>query len=181
MSDPDMSDSTPPSHPGPPPEPGPAPTAGPAPGGVRYADLGKRFLARLIDALLVGVPLTIVLWLLPGISVGGLIANVLSAVVGLGYFVVLETSQGATFGKQWLGLQVTDEAGTSPITTDASLRRNWWLLLGVLGSIPVIGFLAGLASLAVVIVIVTTISSDARGQGWHDKLAGTLVIERATS
>jgi uncharacterized RDD family membrane protein YckC len=185
MSDPNTPDGPPP-PPTEPPRFDPAPAdqaqpagAAPPPPGGGYGGLGKRFGARLIDGLLVGIPLTIVFAVLPGVSAGGFIANAVIAVAGFAYFLFLETSQGATFGKQWLKMAVTDESGSSPISMDASMRRNWWVLLGVLGGVPVIGALASLASLVIVIIIAVTISSDGRNQGWHDKLGGTLVVDRA--
>jgi uncharacterized RDD family membrane protein YckC len=186
MSDPNMPDGPPPPPTEPPrfdPPPQdqvqPAGAPPPPPPGGGYGGLGKRFGARLIDYLLVGIPVTIVVALLPGIPVGGLISNVVVAAAVFVYFLFLETSQGATFGKQWLKMAVTDESGGSPISMDASMRRNWWVLLGALQGIAVIGLLASLASLAIVIIIAVTISSDGRNQGWHDKLGSTLVVDRA--
>jgi uncharacterized RDD family membrane protein YckC len=198
MSDPNLPNGAPPPDPNqpasapPPPPPGAgygAPPAGdpyqPAPGyGVPpaaanpFGGVGKRLLARIIDGLLVGIPLSILLSVLPGVRLGGLVSNAVIGIASFAYFVFMETSKGATFGKQWLGMSVADQNGSSPITTDASFRRNWWMLLGVVGGIPVIGLLASLASLVIVIVIAVTISSDARNQGFHDKMGKTLVLDR---
>jgi uncharacterized RDD family membrane protein YckC len=186
MSDPNTPDGPPPPPTEPPrfdpPPSGEAQPVGappPTPPGGGYGGLGKRFGARLIDYLLVGIPVSIILGVLPGIRLGGLISNAVVAVAVFAYFLFLETSQGATFGKQWLKMAVTDESGSSPISMDASMRRNWWVLLGVLGGVPVLGALSSLASLVIVIIIAVTISSDGRNQGWHDKLGGTLVVDRA--
>ena len=166
-----------PSRPDGPPHTAPAGATG-APPGADYGGPGKRLLARIIDALVVGIPLSLILWLIPGVRLGTFLASAISVLAGVAYFLVLETSQGATFGKQWLGMSVTDEAGSSPISMDQSFRRNWWMLLGVVQGVAVLGALAGLAELIIVIVIAATISSDARNQGWHDKMARTLVPER---
>ena len=91
----------------------------------------------------------------------------------------LETSEGATLGKKVLNLRVADRNDRSPIDTDASVRRNWWMLLGVVSGIPVIGWLASLASLGIAIAIGVTISSDTYNQGWHDKMASTTVPRAA--
>lgn len=168
----------PPEAPRPDAAPPAATSAGGTPPGGGYGGAGKRLLARIIDALVVGIPVVIVLAVIPGVRPGGAIGNAISALAGFAYFLFLETSRGATLGKQWLGLRVTDEAGASPISMDASARRNWWMLLGLLGGIPVIGLLTSLATLVIVIVIAATISSDGRNQGWHDKLGGTLVPDR---
>jgi uncharacterized RDD family membrane protein YckC len=144
---------------------------------TRYGGLGKRFLARLIDGLLVGIPISIILAVLPGIPLGGFVAGIVSAAAGFGYFVYLETTKGATIGKQLLSLRVTEEVGTSPISSDASMRRNAWMLIGALSGIPVIGALASLASLVIVIAIAVTLNGDDRKQGLHDRMGGTLVVE----
>lgn len=152
----------------------------PPQGASGYGGLGKRLLARIIDYLIVAVPMGILLAVLPGIRVGGDLGNALTSLVAFGYFVFLETSQGATLGKKALSIAVTGDAGAT-VRVDASMRRNWWMLLGLLSGIPVIGWLAGLASLAIVILIAVTISSDPRNQGWHDKLGGTLVVDRGAT
>lgn len=150
---------------------------GGSPGTRAYAGLGQRFVARLLDGILVAAVTSIVLFLIPGISSTGVVGGALSGLAGLLYFIVMETSRGATVGKQVMGLRVTDVDGRSPISTDASFRRNAWMLLGLLNGIPLIGWLAGLASLAIVIVIAVTISNDDRNQGLHDQFAHTLVVE----
>lgn len=191
MSDPNAPHGAPPPEPGPAGQPGPqgqpppqdqpmpqgqAPYAQPA--GSGYGGLGKRFLARIIDALIVGIPVSIILSVIPGLRPGGIIGTALSSAAAFAYFIFLETSQGATFGKKVLSMSVAEESGTAPISMDASIKRNWWLLIGALGGIPIIGLITSLASLIIVIVIAVTISSDSRNQGWHDKMGGTLVLDR---
>jgi uncharacterized RDD family membrane protein YckC len=156
-------------------QPGPQQDGQPPGGG--YGGIGKRLVARILDGLIVAIPLSILFAILPGLRPGGMVYSVVAGVAGFAYFVVLETSSGATFGKQILGMRVTDAAGAT-ITTDASFRRNWWMLLSAAGGIPIIGWLASLAGLVIVIVIAVTISSDPRNQGFHDKMADTLVVER---
>ena len=155
----------------------PAPGYGvPPPSANPFAGLGKRFLARLIDYLLIGIPLGIILTVV-GLRANGLVYNIITTVVIVGYFLFMETSKGGTFGKIWLGMSVTDQNGSSPITMDASLKRNWWMLLNIVGGIAILNLLAGIASLVIVIIIAVTISSDPRNQGWHDKLGSTLVMD----
>ena len=200
MTDPNLPDGTPPPDPGqpgsaPPPPPPPPPGAGfsqqpgqpyqaappgygaPPPAANPFGGVGKRLLSRIIDGLLIGIPLSIILGIF-GARSGGVVSNAVIGIVSFAYFVFMETSKGGTFGKTWLGMSVADEAGSSPITTDASVRRNWWMLLSVLGGVPIIGLITALASLVIVIVIAVTISSDARNQGFHDKMGKTLVLNR---
>ena len=148
------------------------------PGAGAYGGLLKRFGARLLDGLIVGIAVAILLALVPGVDTGDFLYSVVSTMLYFGYFVFLESSRGSTLGKQVLGLHVAGPAGDSPVTPDASARRNSWMLLGLFGGLPLIGFLAGLASLAIVIAIAVTISSDPRSQGLHDRFAGTFVLDR---
>lgn len=134
-----------------------------------------RFLGRLIDAFVVGIPMAILFMVIPGVGLGGLVYNLVVSVAGFAYFVYMESSTGATVGKKLLNMQVVDASG-GLLSMEASARRNWWLLIGILGGIPFIGFLASLASLAVAIYIAVTISGDANNRGWHDKLADAGVV-----
>ena len=180
--DPSQSNPAPPPGAAPPPPPPQYGAAPQAPGpqvGAGYGGLGKRFLARLIDGLLVGIPMYIILLVLPGIQPYGLVGYIIMAAAHFAYFLFMETSQGATFGKQWLGMAVRDNSGGAAISMDASMRRNWWILLGALQGIPVLGLIASLASLVIVIVIAVTISSDPQRQGFHDKMANTFVVDPA--
>lgn len=148
------------------------------PSTTMYGGVWKRFGARIIDGLIVGIPVAILLAVLPGLGTGGLIGTALSALAGFAYFVFMETSSGATLGKRLLGMSVVGVGGESPISADASARRNAWMLLGLLGGVPLLGLLASLASLGIAIAIAVTISSDNRNQGLHDKFGSTLVVER---
>lgn len=134
-----------------------------------------RFLARLIDGLIIFIPLAIIFAVIPGLAVGGVVYNIVGALVMFGYYVWMESNQGGTLAKDWLKLRVTGESGGN-VTMEQSARRNWWLLLGILGGIPVISILASLASLAIVIGIAVTISSDPRNQGFHDRMANAHVV-----
>jgi uncharacterized RDD family membrane protein YckC len=153
---------------------GPYPPAAPA-----YGGLAKRFGARILDGLVVGIPVAIVFAVIPGLTVGGFLYGLVLTAAYFGYFVFLESSRGSTLGKQLLGLRVAGAAGASPVTMEASAIRNSWVLIGLLSGIPVLGILASLVSLGIVIAIAVTISSDARNQGLHDRFAGTVVLERA--
>lgn len=86
----------------------------------QYAGVGVRFLAVLIDGIILGV-------------VGGLLSFVFRNAPGLGgsfvgilaiaYFIVMEATQGATIGKMALGLRVVKMDG-SPISWTESVVRN---------------------------------------------------------
>jgi uncharacterized RDD family membrane protein YckC len=181
-----------------PPDAGPAPSfwvqagtaeAGPAPG-VAYAGFGVRSVAYLIDWLLLGL-VSAVVWfgaVVVGVaSVGGRFSSTATATTitpdqaaaamtvavylyaGLGlawlitalYFIVMWHG-GGTIGMRVLGLRVACEEDGRPIGFGRATARYLgylvdWLALGL-----------GLLWVGV----------DDRKQGWHDKIAGTLVVRR---
>jgi uncharacterized RDD family membrane protein YckC len=171
-----------------------APGYGPPSGVGQPAELMSRFLARLIDMVIVGVVNAIITVILVagvlsldgsgfGITTGASFAAsavtaVISAALYLGYFTFLESRDGQTIGKKALKLQTQAPDGSTP-TTEQSVRRNAWVALGILGVVPVIGSLLGsLLQLAAIIAIAVTINSSPTRQGWHDKFAGgTRVIK----
>ncbi len=105
--------------------------------------------------------------------VAGMINAVLGAIIYVGYFGFMESTNGRTIGKQTMKLRVLGPNGANP-TMEQAVRRNIWMGFGVLGIVPVLGtIVGGLASLTAVIMIAVGISSDPVGrQGWHDKFAG---------
>ncbi len=100
-----------------------------------------------------------------------LLMSILTGLVAFGYWTYLESSQGATFGKKLLGLSVVGPAGGHP-TLEEAAKRNAFVALQVLTGIPILGWLASLASLAAYIGIAVTIEKDGTKQGFHDKFAG---------
>ncbi|MBM7518340.1 RDD family protein [Nocardioides nitrophenolicus] len=184
----------PPPPPGgtPPPPPGgysgpPQPGFGGAPTGVpRPAELLNRFLARLIDHVLLGVVFGILWGVLSAIFLTGftysvgewflfyLFLSVISVAVNLAYFGLMESNRGQTVGKMLLKLRTYGPDGVSNPTLEQALKRNGYLALNIISVIPILGaFVAGLAELAAVIYIAVTLNSDVPNhQGWHDKFAG---------
>lgn len=175
--------------PPPPPPPGPyggapPPSSGP-PGGTRPAELLDRFLARLIDG--VGF---MVIFLILGVVFGAifysgltntfgerllynLFLQVFAVAIYLGYYGYLESTRGATIGKQVMKLKVLGPDGESNPTVQQAVMRNSWYALGLIGIIPFLGIIGSLAQLGVVIAIAVTINSDTVSrQGIHDKFAG---------
>src|SRR6266704_1149926 len=87
---------------------------------LQYVGVGPRFLALLIDAILIGIVtglLTSLLRNAPGV------AGLLDTIIVFGYYIVLEATQGATVGKMALGLRVVKTNG-APITWTDSIIRN---------------------------------------------------------
>ena len=180
-----------------PPVPGyqqPAPPYAPPTGAVgRPAELMDRFLARLIDFVIIFVATMFVVGFLimsmfmsrsvgafgfGGDFLGNLVSSVLTAALYLGYFSFMESTRGQTIGKMLMKLETRGPDGGRP-TMEQAVKRNIWVALGILGVIPFVGgLLAGLSQLAAMILIAVGISGDAVGRrGWHDKLAGTQVVK----
>ncbi|OZE94864.1 RDD family protein [Rhodococcus sp. 14-2470-1b] len=136
------------------------------PGGGQPGSLGLRFGARLIDGIIVAIPVLIIGLFLPSGFVGTFVYGVLSAAATFGYFVYLESSRGQTLGKQLLGLRTVGAAGGNPTQAEAA-RRNAFVLLSV------IPFLIGSVLVFIAwIVIAVTINSSPTKQGKHDEIAG---------
>jgi len=170
----------------------------PGAGGQEKPSLLMRFLARLVDnialAVVAGIINSVLLVSIIGVTRGGspsygmgtgvgnayaysALSGVISALLALAYFVGMETrNNGQTLGKLITKLRVLGPAGGPP-TVEESVRRNFWVALGILAVVPFLGLLGSLAELVIVIVIAVTISGSPTGEGWHDRLAhGTRVV-----
>jgi len=170
-------------------EPAPSYGYGPPPvAAERPGDLGVRFLARLIDFIVLGVVVQVVnavivggLFGLNGGSLSGVglgsvyaysaVSGVITAAIYLAYFVLMESRRGQTLGKMLLKLHTEAPTGGLP-STEMALRRNFWVGLGVLAIIPFGGAIGSIAQLVIVIVIAVTISQSPSREGWHDRFAG---------
>ena len=159
--------------PGPPAWQPPQETTGPAPG-VRYADHGARLLSYILDVLFWGVLIFAVAIVLGGLGVilagaGQRLAADLSFfglvlaffVVSLGYFPYFWVRGGQTPGMVVFGLKVVMDRDGGPVTVGpAILRLNGY-------SIDALVFYVGFAWILI----------DSRRRGWHDLIAGTVVIQ----
>ena len=128
----------------------------------------RRWLALVLDSLIVGVPLQFVLFftaLLAGQDLekdevqGGIYLVFLA--IWATYFVALEGSSGATLGKRLMEIVVVDKRD-QPIGTGQALARH---LAAILNYVTLyIGYMAA--------------AFTPRRQGLHDLLAGTVVVYR---
>ncbi|CAN5132177.1 hypothetical protein BH18ACT5_BH18ACT5_12740 [soil metagenome] len=157
-----------------PPAPTPPPPAS-ATGAGAPADLGTRFVARLIDGIILGVVNAIV----ASILFGGFISPygfagfsgrlflylLIGAAISIAYFAFMESSRGQTIGKMAMSIRTEAPGGGNP-TMEQAVKRNAWYALNI---IPVIG---GLAQLAIIIYIAVTINGSPTRTGWHDTFAG---------
>ena len=151
----------------------------------------RRLGARLLDGLIVGLVVLILGLVIFGIfAAGGGLDNLetdengnltngegaflatyfgwlaLALVIGLVYEIGLIAVRGATLGKQILGVKVVREAdGQVPGWGPSVLR---WL-------IPVVGsFACGIGQ--ILVYLSPFFDSTGHNQGWHDKVAKTVVI-----
>jgi uncharacterized RDD family membrane protein YckC len=153
-----------------PPEP-----AGPAPG-VQWAGFGERLVAYIID----GFVLALVFVVLSVFLVGGLLVGyrageglgpvavsgavlwfVVLFVVSIAYFPYFWARGGQTPGMRVFGIRVVRDQDGGPVTGWIAILRllGYW----VSGFVFYIGYI--------------WILFDARRRGWHDLIAGTVVIK----
>ena len=144
---------------------------------VELANPGARLLARVIDIVIMSVPLVVLLvglvnWDASFGLVGPLRWQLALAVTGALYEVPMIAKKGQTLGKTAARIRVVraDDAG-APRWRDSVVR---WVVPAALGCLPYVGGILWL------LVFVSLIWDDAR-QGWHDDHAGTLVVKARTS
>lgn len=141
---------------------------------MSYAGFWIRVGAYIIDAIVLAVVGGIIGGLFGGaagsandpmgfMAGGSLLLNLISIVIGIGYFAGMESSSWqATLGKKVLGLVVVDENGQR-ISLAKGIGRYFGKILSAL--IVLIGFIM--------------VAFTEKKQGLHDMLAGTLVLKGA--
>jgi uncharacterized RDD family membrane protein YckC len=131
------------------------------------AEVGNRFVARLVDGLVIALVLVplLVSGIVPGRGTG---AAVLVALAGYVYAAVLDAT-GGTLGKRLLRMTVVDGRGRAP-GLGAGATRNLWLLTSLLP-----GVVGQSVAVAVSVVLAITIAQHPSDLGWHDRVAGTAV------
>lgn len=157
--------------------------AGPAPG-VKFASHGGRLAAYIIDGLIVGVVYFVFFFVAFAVFIGGArvgdfedgvptraaaaffglfgLVFLVGIAVGLVYFPFFWVRSGQTPGMRPFGLYVVRDTDGGRISTGQAILR----LIGMwVSAIPVyLGFI--------------WIFIDPRRRGWHDLIAGTVMIER---
>jgi uncharacterized RDD family membrane protein YckC len=142
--------------------------------GYQVAGIGSRFLATLLDTLLIGILQVVVILVfilvLSGLDLlGETIAAWVYALLGIvgfiffwGYYIFFEMLwNGQSPGKRWVGLRVIRADGT-PITLSESFIRNLTRLVDFLPA----GYGIGIISMFL----------DKRSRRLGDLAAGTLVV-----
>lgn len=161
-----------------------SPYQGGVAGGPTYAGFWIRAAARIVDSLLVGLPLAIVFVILVA-AVGGaastttstpdstqnaaaaafggvfLIFYLLALAISVGYWVYFWGTSGSTLGMRLFRLRVVDAQTGGPIGIPRAVVR--WLMTLVNSWACYIGWI--------------WVAFDARKQGWHDKVANSVVLQ----
>ncbi|HMJ81287.1 MAG TPA: RDD family protein [Candidatus Dormibacteraeota bacterium] len=138
----------------------------PVPAGFHLGGFFIRVAAYIVDAVLVLI-IPFVLGTLAGLTgekdrtIGASVLIVAALIAYLAYFPYFWT-RGATPGMRLFGLRVVDAETMDPISGGQAVLRLIGLWLSFL----------------VVYLGVLWVLIDNRKQGWHDKLAGTLVLRR---
>ncbi|WP_327735653.1 RDD family protein [Streptomyces nojiriensis] len=162
----------------------PDPLAGMPP----LADFGKRLLARIIDVVIIAIPLALIQWAFGanryrydadrGEDIGdvfsksysgsGLIMTLISIIAYVGYDWWFTKKNGQTVGKKAMGLRVAMLNDGSVPNSNASLTRAAVLWL------PTLICCACLWPIALVVSILV---DKPYKQGLHDKVAKTVVVQ----
>ena len=142
---------------------------------VNYVGFWSRFIAALIDAIVVGVFVFIgmILSFVLGIIIGGVSEDAgtlifvlsygVTTILSILYYPYMEASESqATIGKQMLGMKVVDLDGNRITFMKAFIRSPIGKFLS--GIILYLGFLI--------------IGFHSRKQGLHDMIAGTYVVPK---
>jgi uncharacterized RDD family membrane protein YckC len=148
-----------------------APDDSPATTGL--ASIPRRIGARLLDGLLVGVGVALLLAatgtnLFDSLQQDGPVwPSYVMWVASVVYEVWLTSLTGQTIGKRLLSIQVVDADTSAVPTLDQAGRR---IVPAIIQLVPVIGILGALMYLRAL--------WDPRRQGYHDRIAHTVVIDR---
>jgi len=173
--------------------------------GLIYAGAGPRLIAYIIDAVLVGIVVSIIT--LPFASsalteslsgsatfdpanpvpmmapVAG-ISTIIGLAIEAAYFSLLWASGArATIGMRLLKLQVGDATTGNRIPIVTAFRR--WLGFGawlnLIAFVPVLGAFASLAVFAWQLILLVTTASHPQKMGLHDRFANTAMVRPANA
>lgn len=157
----------------PPPPPGAAGTAD------RFATLGVRLGAALLDGIIAFVVILVLVGIFFGESSddgfeatasGG--EALLIGVLFYAVYIWMVVQFGGTPGKLLLGLRITEEDGTTPVGLRGAFMRS---IPGLLGNIPVLGILI---TLGAALGSIFLINSDAERRSVYDRIGSTRVVRK---
>ncbi|GAA4620739.1 hypothetical protein GCM10023196_005910 [Actinoallomurus vinaceus] len=138
------------------------------------AEPSQRLVARIIDTLIVGVPIgTGAAELFPRETAQTVVAPIAFAVVFFLYEAVQLAIWGRTVGKRLTGLRVISVTGERPTVVQAMIRSAIYALPPAARPVPVLNVLAAIFWLAENGLLF----EGSYRQALHDRAAGTLVID----
>lgn len=151
-----------------------------APGAENLAEPWQRLVARLIDAIIVGI-VNIVIGVIVAVALdnvlGGIIASLIGVAIGLAYEIILTTKADATLGKKIFNMRIVNEADGSRVDEQVMFRRMLPIVaIGVIGAVPILGLLSIPLGLAFVVLSLVWIFSDDKRRSVYDKAGKTIVI-----
>jgi uncharacterized RDD family membrane protein YckC len=141
-----------------------------------FGGAGERLVAYIVDILIVGIVVTLIAVIGGAILAGGAVSDsgflagtgavilvFAVVVVPLAYFPWFWARNGATPGMRMFGLQVVRDRDGGPISGGQAILRlfGYW----VDGLVFYLGYI--------------WILIDKRKRGWHDLIAGTVVVKKA--
>lgn len=137
------------------------------------AEPGQRVLARIVDTMIVGLPVVLALRAaLPNDTADRWAPTAVASVL-LVYEAVQLALWGRTVGKRVAGIRVVTEDGVRPDPVRAGLRAAVYAVPIALRPVPVLGLLAGILW---VVNGAVAFRGPERLAG-HDRLAGTRVVK----
>ncbi|GAB2500758.1 hypothetical protein GCM10027063_45420 [Promicromonospora xylanilytica] len=150
---------------------------------VAYAGTGRRFLAALLDAAVVGVVAWVILMI--GLaSAGGTgallmtpeaiasamtVPQLISGLLALGYWLGVsawEGKTGKTIGNLVCKIRTVDAAAYGPIGFGRAFLR--WLIVGLGSLVCLVG--------QILVLVSPAFDGQGKRQGWHDKLGRAVVL-----
>ncbi|MCP2342860.1 RDD family protein [Actinomadura rupiterrae] len=137
------------------------------------ADPGQRLLARIVDTLIVGLPVVLVLRAALPHGTADRWAPTAVASFLLVYEAVQLAVWGRTVGKRFAGVRVVTVDGTRPSPSQAALRAAVYAVPIALRPVPVLGLLGGIFW----VVNAGAAFRGAERRAVHDRLAGTAVVK----
>lgn len=143
-------------------------------GTLALAEPSQRLVARLVDMLIVGVPLaTAAAEIFPRETAQRVVAPLAFAGVFLVYEAVQLALWGRTVGKRLTGIGVVSADGRPLRVSQALVRSAIYALPPAARPVPVLNVLAGIFWL----VEIGLLFEGVHRQALHDRVAGTLVLD----